>query len=271
MENFLEFETSITFKISSFSLAILNILFFFSNIFLINTISINKDKIKIKKLDFSFLSIIFQLIFCSLFFIILVKLYIKNTTFLIISNLIGIVLSLEWYYIYIYYLIHEKIINVFFYILIPMIFLLCQFLLFFLLSDFNKLFESIIKNISFIFYVCMFITPGSYIIKMLKTGNPIYIMIHKSIIGILLNIAMIIFIISLNYFGIIEFYFITYPIISLLICAFEVIFYFSKINSINNEDDDNFIDINPGLSDFENDDDSKKKKISLVSKSSFEG
>ena len=111
----------------------------------------------------------------------------------------------------------------------------------------------------------MFITPGSYIIKMMKTGNPIYIMIPNSITGILLNIAMILFIISLHYFDIIGIYFIIYPIISLLICVFEVFFYFSKINSINNEDDDNLIDINPGISDFESDDDLKKKKISLVS------
>lgn len=271
MENFLQFENNTLFKIFSLSLAIVNTLFFFSHIYLINNLNKDKEKIKEGKFKYSCLCIIFQLISSSLFFGILNKLSIKNTTFLSISYLIGVVLSLEWYFVYMYYYNKERILFALLFFLIPLLIVISIFLLFFLINDFNKLFETIIKNISFAFYLFMFVSPGLNIVKLIKTRNPKYIMIPNSIIGIISNIGMISFIFSLNYFNIIDIYFITYPAISMFICIFEVIFYCSKINNKSYDlyDDEND-DINPGYTDYSNDNDSRHKKISLITRNSVE-
>ena len=151
MENFLDFEDSHIFKLSSIALGIFNILYFFSHVSLLNKLNQNKDKIDNIKPDTSFLSIIMQLISSSLFFGLLCKLYIKNTKFLTISYLIGIVTSLEWFAIYNYYSNKEKMINKLLFMLIPIIILLPILLIFLLVDDFNKNAELALKNIAFIF------------------------------------------------------------------------------------------------------------------------
>lgn len=267
MENFLEFESDKMFKSVSITLAIFNIIFFFSHIYLIDIINKKKEKIKVGYFQYSFLNILFQLLSSSLFFGILHKLCIENTKFLRISYLIGIALSLEWYIIYMYY--YQTIINTLLFLLIPISLLVSVFLSFFFISDFNKLLEEIIKNISFLFYTLMFISPGLNIFKMIKKGNPKYIMIPNSIIGIFCNIAMIVFIISLYRFNSIKFYFIVYPSISILICIFEVVFYFYKINNkthnLYSEDNSDDIDSDDG-----NENNINGQKISLVTRDSVE-
>ena len=57
----------------------------------------------------------------------------------------------------------------------------------------------------------------------------------------------------------------------MFICIFEVIFYFSKINNkIYDLLDDENDDINPDYSYYSNGNDSKLKKISLVTRNSIE-
>ena len=264
MEHFIEFENSNIFKISSISLGILNILFFFSHIYLINKLNKNKNNIKNVLKDTSSLNIIFQLISSTLFFGLLNTLYIKNTKFLIISYLIGIVTSFEWYSIYIFYYHEGKIIYILLNILIPIIIFLPILLLFVLVGDFNKRFELILMHTSFIFYLFMFISPGFNIFKIMGKKNHNYIMILNSIIGIFLNIGMILFIICLNYYKILELYFITYPSLSLAICICEIIYYYCTFN----KDNCDLYEMNRNFSDSSND--SGYKKISLVNRNSVE-
>ena len=270
MENFLDFEDSQVFKLSSIALGIFNILYFFSHLSLLDKLNKNKDNIESIKSNTSFLCIIFQFISSSLFFGLLCKLYIKNTKFLTTSYLIGIITSLEWFTIYIYYSNEGKIINILLYMLIPIIILLPILLIFLLVDDFNKNAELALKNIAFIFYVVMFISPGINFYKIIITGNPKYIMILNSILGIFTNIAMILFIIALNYYNIIELYFIAYAIISLIICIFEIIFYYYQILKGGYSPYDDFDSVNPSLSDYGKDKESKQKKISLVNRNSIE-
>lgn len=270
MENFLDFEDSNIFKLSSIALGIFNIFYFFSHVSLLNKLNQNKDKIDNIKPDTSFLSILFQLISSSLFFGLLCKLYIKNTKFLTISYLIGIVTSLEWFIIYIYYSNEGKIINILLYMLLPIIIIVPILLIFLLVDDFNKNAELALKNIAFIFYVVMFISPGINIYKLIKTGNPKYIMVLNSIIGAFTNITMILFIIALNYYDIIELYYIIYGIVSLIICILEIIFYYYKILKGGYSSYDDFDNVNPSLGDYAKDNETKHKKISLVNRNSIE-
>ena len=267
MENFIEFENSNIFKISSLALAVFNILFFFSHIYLINKLNKNKNNIEKVLTETSCLSIIFQLISSSLFFLLLNKIYIQNTKFLSISYLIGIVISFEWYSIYIYYYHNGNIIKMLINFLIPFFILSPILFFFFFIDSFNIKFELLLKHISFIFYLFMFISPGLNIFKLIKTKNPNYIMILNSISGIFLNIGMILFIISLNYYNIEKLYFIIYPSISLLICLFEVFYYTCQIKK-GNYYNKKFLD------DFKNDDSSdsglKHRNISLVNRNSIE-
>ena len=269
MENFLDFEKSKIFQFSSIGLGAFNILFIFTHIFLLSKINKNKERVKNIITETTILSIIFQIISSSLFFGLLYKLYIQNTKFLSISHLIGIALCLEWLSFYLYYSDGNKIINIIFYLLIPLVILLSIFLLFFFVDDFNKNNEMILKNISFIFYALMIISPGINISYLIHSENFQYIIIINIIIGLLNNIFMILFIIALNHFNIIELYFIVYNIISLLICIIEIIYYIIKKNKgfdLYNDVDD----INPSFNDYSKDNDSRHKKISLVNRNSVE-
>ena len=167
---------------------------------------------------------------------------------------------------------YRDIKNVLLFLLIPVLILVFIFLFFFFISDLNRILETIIKNVSFIFYTFMFLSSGFNIFEMIKTGNPKYIMIPNSIIGIVSNIAMILFIISLNRFNSISIYFIIYPLIAIIFCIFEVIFYFCKSNKKNQnlliEDDSNAINNDDNDNDDENTE--KGKNISLVKRRSTE-
>lgn len=270
MENLVEFEKSDIFKMSSLGLAFFNTLFFFSHIYLINKLNKSKDNIKKIIDETSCLNIIFQLISSSFFFVLLNKIYIQNTKFLSISYLIGVVTSFEWYSIYIYYYHksydNKKIIITILYSLIPFI-IFILILLFFLLTDnLSKKVELILKHISFIFFIFMFISPGFNIFKCFTIKNNNYIMILNSILGIFLNVGMILFIISLSYYSkVLELYFICYPIISLLICLFEVTYHiFKNKGSYNIKGEIGDLDEDSDMAD------SNKQKISLVNKTSME-
>ena len=265
MENFIDFEDSKAFKLASIGLGFFNILFSFSHIFLINKINKNNERIQNKITETSYLSIIFQLISSSIFFGLLYKLYIKNTEFLRISYLIGVVTCLEWICFYLYYTDGNIIINFIFYLLIPIIIILAIFLLFFYVDDFNKIAETFLKNISFISYSLMLISPGINILNLNMTGNFKCIIITNIILGILCNIFMFLFIIALNHFKNISLFYIVYSILSILICIFEI-YYLKVKNNYNNEDLDY---INSNIR-YSKDNDSAHKKISLVKRNSVE-
>ena len=76
----------------------------------------------------------------SIFFCFLFKLRIKNTDILAISNLIGVLLSLEWLSIYAYYNFKESKISIL-KIIIPFLITVGIFLFFFLFSPINKITE----------------------------------------------------------------------------------------------------------------------------------
>ena len=270
MENFLDFENSNFFKAVSMALSISNILFYFSHIYLINILYNNKNIIHKILTETSILNIVFELIFTTLFFGLLCKLYIKNTKFLNVSNLIGIMTSLEWFSIYAIFAFKDKRFVALLYFIIPLVIVLTISLIFFLIDDFDTNSESIIMNICFASYALMFVSPGINIYKLFRTGNPKYIMISNPILGLFSSISMIIFIIDLNHYNIMKFYYIIYAIVSLLICIFEIVFYIYKIYKEGYQNYNNFEEINPGFSDSNNDDDSNKKKISLVSRNSVE-
>ena len=109
----------------------------------------------------------------------------------------------------------------------------------------------------------MFISPGINTIKLFKTGNPKFISLMNSIIGNFVNLFMIFFIITLSNYKIISLVFIIYPIISLIICCLQVLYYFMKIRAYKNSGEliekvDNEDNVN------------KDKPISLISSDSIE-
>ena len=273
MENFVDFENSDSFKVASITLAFFNISFYFSHIYLINLLYKNKEVIKTILNETSFLNIVFQLIFATLFFGLLCKLCLKNTKFLNVSNLIGIMTSLEWFSIYIYFSYKDKNFIALLYFIIPVVILLTISLIFFLIDDFNSDLESILAHICLISYTLMFVSPGVNIYKLFKTGNPKYIMILNSMTGFFSSISMLLFIIALEYYNIINMKYIIYPIFSFLICIFEIIFYCYKAPKEGyhaGRDENNLEEINPGFSESGSDNDSRQKKISLVNRNSVE-
>ena len=108
----------------------------------------------------------------------------------------------------------------------------------------------------------MFLSPGLNIIKLFKTGNPKFISITNSFIGVFVNFFMMFFIVMLNYYEIISIIFIIYPIAALLICCFLIFYYFRQKQQLNNLDEI-----------FDNDKDdntSKGKQFNLISNESAE-
>ena len=109
----------------------------------------------------------------------------------------------------------------------------------------------------------MFISPGINTIKLFKTGNPKFISLMNSIIGNFVNLFMMFFLITLSHYKIISLLFIIYPIISLIICCLQVIYYFMKIKAYRNSDE--------LIEKTDNEDNIKKgKPISLISSDSIE-
>jgi len=268
--NIVEFEKSITFKIAAIVLGIFSIIFYFCHVFLLNYINKNKHGLKRILPDISCLCIIFQLMVSSIFFCFLFKLRIKNTDILTISNLIGVLLSLEWLSIYAYYNLKESKIAIL-KIIIPFLITVGIFLFFFLFSPINKITEIILKNLAFVFYVLMFVSPGINCIKVISKGDPKYISIANPIIGIFVNISMILFLISLYHYNIIDIYFIAYTCIALAICVFEITYYFVKINKNNYKIGENLDDdFNPSIRDYSTRNNNENKKISLISRKSIE-
>lgn len=268
--NIVEFEESITFKIAAIVLGIFSIIFFFCHIILLNYINKNKHGLERILPDISCLCIFFQLMVCSIFFCFLFKLKIKNTDILIISNLIGVLLSLEWLSIYAYYNFKENKITIL-KIIIPFLITVGIFLFFFLFSPLNKVTEIILKNLAFVFYVLMFVSPGINCIKVISKGEPKYISIANPIIGIFVNISMILFLISLYYYNIMDIYFILYICIALAICVFEIAYYFIKINKNNYKISENIDDdFNPSIRDYSPRNNNENRKISLISRKSIE-
>lgn len=262
MDNLVEFEESSIFVSSLIGLGVCNILLFLNHIFLI--INLLKEKSNLESFfeKSSCLNIFAQLIFCSLFFCILHRTHLANSIFLVLSNLVGIVLNLEWLCVYLYFYHKDKIIFAIFHILIPVILVPLILCLLLIVGEVNKIIEIVLINITFIFYLLMFISSGSNTIKLFKRGNPKYISISNSIIGIFVNIFMSFFIIMLFNYKIISIFFIAYSIISLIICIFQVIYYFKKIKNYKDSDE---------LSEKLNidDNDNKKKSNRLMSEQSI--
>ena len=276
MENMIEFEDSNLFLALVICLAVINIIFYFGHFLLIYKINKNNDTL----IESSCLCIIFQLLTSSMFFGLLFKYRIKNTEILNISNLIGISLSLEWTILYMHYYNKGKDIFVQCTYAIPFAIILVIFFLFFIIDEFNKVFETILINLTFIFYILMFVSPGINIIKLFNTRNPKFILIYNSIIGVVVNILMLLFIIALNYYNIIDIYYITYICISLVICISEIAFYFYRINKDksknedenkekNEEEEENDV-IDENFIDYAKKNSSNERKISLVSRKTIE-
>ena len=124
---------------------------------------------------------------------------------------------------------------------------------------------------AFVFYVLMFISPGINCFKVISKGEPKYISIANPIIGIFVNIAMILFLISLYHYNIMDIYFIVYIIIALAICVFEITYYFIKVNKNNYKIGENMDeDINPSFNDYSSRNNNENRKISLISRKSIE-
>ena len=236
MDNLVEFEESSVFISSTIGLGVFDILLFLNHIIVI--INLSKEKLKLESLfeKSSCIHIFAQLIFSSLFFTILHRTHLANSVFLILSNLIGITLTLEWLCLYLYFYHKDKLILAIIHILLPISLVIIILCLCLMMGEVNKTIEVVLINITFLFYVLMFISSGSNTINLFKKGNPEYISITNSIIGIFVNIFMSFFIIMLSYYKIISLAFITYSIISLIICILQVIYYFEKIKEYKNSD-----------------------------------
>ena len=256
MDNLVEFEESSVFISSTIGLGVFDILLFLNHIIVI--INLSKEKLKLETLleKSSCIHIFAQLIFSSLFFTILHRTHLANSVFLILSNLIGITLTLEWLCLYLYFYHKDKLILAIIHILLPISLVIIILCLGLMMGEVNKTIEVVLINITFLFYVLMFISSGSNTINLFKKGNPEYISITNSIIGIFVNIFMSFFIIMLSYYKIISMAFITYSIISLIICILQVIYYFEKIKEYKNSD---------SLTEkLDNEDDNKDKVNSLI-------
>lgn len=273
MENLIEFEEDKIIKLSALILSTFYMIFFFNHFFVIYKLFNNNQENKNNKSnnnETSCICILSQLINCILFFYILENYRIKNTEYLNVTHLIGILLSFEWIFLYIYYYKNGNLkltILIFFCIFI---FISIIIIFFYIKNTFSKKFETILKHITFIFYIFMFNSPGLNIFKLICTGNPNFISISNPITGIFVNIGMIFFIFSLNKYKIIELYFIIYGFISLIFCIFEIIFYFCKTKGLNRNIERDINEMTSQDEYYNNDNDSAHKKISLISRNSIE-
>ena len=237
--NIYEFEESNRYLAALIGLAISDSLLFLSHIITIIQIFLNKEKLDTFFNELSCIHIFAQLIFSSLFFCILHRTHLYNSLYLNISNLIGIALNLEWLCLYLYFCRIKKIIFAIIYI----IFIIVFFSLLLTTGEINKISEVVLINITMIFYIFMFLSPGLNIIKLFKTENHKLISITNSVLGIFVNLFMGFFIIMLNEYKIISISFIIYPIVSFIICAFLVIYYSIKFRKnkdlldLDNKDD----------------------------------
>lgn len=236
MDNFVDFEESLAFKISAIGLGVCNILLFLNHIIIIIKLSKEENRQKIFK-ESSCIHIFAQLIFSSLCFCLLHRFHLTNSLFLTLSNLIGIILILEWLCIYIFFYHSGKLVFAFIHMLLPISLPIIILVMLLITEEVNKTIEVVLINIAFIFYLIMFISTGLNTIKLFKTGNPKYISLPNSFIGIFVNIFMAFFIIMLSIFSIMSVIFIIYPIISLTICCFQVVFYFMKKGKHDNPED----------------------------------
>lgn len=263
MDNLLEFEESSVFISSAIGLGVFDILLFLNHIFLIIQILKEKSRLELLFQELSCIHIFAQLIFSCLFFCLLHRFNLANSTFLILSNLIGIILTLEWLCLYFYFYHNDNLIFAIFHMLLPICFVVIILSLLLITWEFNKTVEIILINITFIFYVLMFISPGVNTIKLFKTGNPKFISLINSIIGNFVNIFMIFFLLTLSHYKLISLLFIIYPIISLIICCLQVIYYFLKIGAYRNSGE--------LIEKIDNEDTDKHgKPISLISSDSIE-
>ena len=263
MDNLLEFEESSVFISSTICLGIFDVLLFLSHVFLIIQILNEKSRLELLFQELSCIHIFAQLIFSCLFFCLLHRFNLSNSTFLILSNLIGIILTLEWLCLYFYFYHNDNLIFAIFHMLLPICFVVIILSLLLITWEFNKTVEIILINITFIFYVLMFISPGVNTIKLFKAGNPKFISLINSIIGNFVNFFMIFFLFTLSHYKLISLLFIIYPIISLIICCLQVIYYFLKIGAYRNSGE--------LIEKIDNEDTDKKgKPISLISSDSIE-
>ena len=237
MENLVDFEESSVFISSIIGLGISDILLFLNHIFTIIRIIKEKARLELLFRELSYIHIYAQLIYSCLFFCLLHRFNMTNTLFLTLSNLIGIILTLQWLCLYFYFYHNDKLFFAIIHMVIPASFIIIILTLLLKLGEINKAIEIILINITFIFYLIMFISPGVNTIKLFKTGNPKFISITNSIIGIIVNIFMMLFIITLSYYKIISLAFIIYEIISLIICCLQVIYYFMNIEKYKKSDD----------------------------------
>ena len=244
--NIYVFEESNRYLAALIGLAISDSLLFLSHIITIIQIFLNKEKLDTFFNELSCIHIFAQLIFSSLFFCILHRTHLYNSLYLNISNLIGIALNLEWLCLYLYFYHIKKIIFAIIHVL-PAIFIIVILSLLLTIGEINKISEVVLINISMIFYIFMFLSPGLNIIKLFKTENHKLISITNSVLGIFVNLFMGFFIIMLNEYKIISISFIIYPIVSFIICAFLVIYYSIKFRKnkdlldLDNKDDNNLI------------------------------
>ena len=263
MKNLVEFEESKIFISSSIGLAIMNFFLFLNNNFSIIKLFKNKERLELIISELSCVYSFAQLIFCSFFFCIIFRSHLVNATVLNISNLIGIALNIEWLSIYLYFYHNENIIYAIIHLLIPLSIPTVIISLLLTKHEINKISELILINITLIFYIFMFLSPGLNIIKLFKTGNPKFISITNAFIGVFVNFFMMFFIIMLNYYEIISIIFIIYPIVSIIICGFLIVYYFMQKHQLNNLDD--IFD-----KDDKEDNTSKGKQFNLISNDSIE-
>ena len=244
MENLVDFEESNVFFISVIGLAVCLIFLYLNHIIPVINLYKNKERLDNYFKELSCIHIFAQLIFSSLFFCLLNRFNITKTRFLTISNLIGIVLTTEWLMVYLFFYHYEKIIFAIIHMLLPLS-LPCIILpLILMIEEINKTIELVLINLTFIFYIFMFISPGINIVQLFTKKNVKVISSINTIIGILVNIFMIFFLSILYNYNIISIIFIVYPIISLIICIFFLVYYcINKENNILDEEEDKLHEI----------------------------
>ena len=258
--NIYEFEQNKVYLASVIGLAIANFLLFLSHVVTIIKLISNKEKLDSFLNELSCIHIFAQLIFSSLFFCILHRTHLANYVYLNISNLIGIALTFEWLCFYLYFYHIKNKIFALIHMLLPAAFIIVILAILLTIFEINKISEVVLINIAMISYLFMFISPGLNIVKLFKTKNSNYISLTNSIIGIIVNIFMAFFIIMLNKYKIISLGFITYVIISLIICIFQIIYY-----AINKGKNSNTYDL------LENNNDSgKDKQYNLMNNNTIE-
>lgn len=239
MENLVEFEESSIFKITIICLGISYILLYLNHFIMI--IKLLKEK-QNQKLELFFkgsscIHIFAQLIFSSVCFCLLHRFHLTNSVFLILSNLVGIIATLETLCIYIFFYHNDNIILACVHIALPIALPIIIMSILLTTEEVNKTIEIILINISFVFYLFMFISPGLNIIKFFQTANPNFISFTNTILGIFVNIFMIFFLAVLSKYKIASITFIIYPIIAFIICILQIIYYIMKNNKYNNTDD----------------------------------